>query len=117
MRRRSSAAVGAVLSWTLLASPFVARAGSAAEGFADPALAGELQQLGSRLARSLPQDSQPLFLITSIDEEVRLAGGDRCLVVHVTAARRGAAVATAQAIACPIQAGWTLRDETLHQHR
>ena len=116
MGRGSVAALGVMLSSALLANPLAVRAGSAVVGFADPALAVELRQLASRLARSLPKYSEPLYLITSIDEEISLASSNRCRVVHVTAASKGAAIATAQAIACPSQAGWTLRDEAVRYH-
>ena len=113
MGRGSVAALSVALIWALLACPFATRVALAEGAFGDAALAGEIQQLGSRLARSLPHDTEQLYLIWSIDEELRLDGNDRCRVVHVTAAHKGAAVATAQAIACPTQAGWALRDETV----
>ena len=113
MGRGSVAALSVALAWALFACPFTTRVALAEGAFGDAALAGEIQQLGSRLARSIPHDTEQIYLISSIDEEVRLDGNDRCRIVHVPAAHKGAAVATARAIACPTQAGWALRNETV----
>lgn len=99
----------------LVVSALLAGSVAAAPTFGDAGLDAVVDQLEARLARHLATAQPSEILFISAIDEARLTpspGGDRiCRPAHVSAARQGETIASADALACQSPAGtWTLTE-------